>query len=122
MPRHIACLSYDFDTWSGFAARGMTTPTPISRGEFGVVVQARGHALHDAGRLLAARLGGSDDFRLGQAQFVAPALDVQPGGPALPPAGQSGGVQAQRCQQVPENLIGNRLARLRALLLLYWFT
>ncbi|MGY4801298.1 polysaccharide deacetylase family protein [Teichococcus aerofrigidensis] len=37
MPRHIACLSYDFDTWSGFAARGMTTPTPISRGEFGVV-------------------------------------------------------------------------------------
>jgi len=24
MPRHIACLSFDFDTWSGFAARGMT--------------------------------------------------------------------------------------------------
>jgi peptidoglycan/xylan/chitin deacetylase (PgdA/CDA1 family) len=37
MPRHIACLSYDFDTWSGFAARGMMTPTPISRGEFGII-------------------------------------------------------------------------------------
>ena len=41
MPRHIACLSFDFDTWSGFAARGMTTPTPVSRGEFGVVGAAR---------------------------------------------------------------------------------
>ncbi len=37
MPRHIACLSYDFDTWSGFASRGMMTPTPISRGEFGII-------------------------------------------------------------------------------------
>lgn len=37
MPRHIACLSYDFDTWSGFAARGLLTPTPISRGEFGII-------------------------------------------------------------------------------------
>jgi peptidoglycan/xylan/chitin deacetylase (PgdA/CDA1 family) len=41
VPRHIACLSYDFDTWSGFASRGMVTPTPISRGEFGVVGAAR---------------------------------------------------------------------------------
>jgi peptidoglycan/xylan/chitin deacetylase (PgdA/CDA1 family) len=37
LPRHIACLSYDFDTWSGFASRGMLTPTPISRGEFGII-------------------------------------------------------------------------------------
>ncbi|MFC3229557.1 polysaccharide deacetylase [Marinibaculum pumilum] len=37
MPRHIACLTFDFDTWSSFAVRGMTTPTPISRGEFGLV-------------------------------------------------------------------------------------
>ncbi|MCI0755846.1 polysaccharide deacetylase family protein [Teichococcus vastitatis] len=41
MPRHIACLSYDFDTWSGFASRGLTTPTPVSRGEFGIVGAAR---------------------------------------------------------------------------------
>lgn len=41
MPRHIACLSFDFDTWSGFAARGLTTPTPISRGEFGVIGAGR---------------------------------------------------------------------------------
>jgi peptidoglycan/xylan/chitin deacetylase (PgdA/CDA1 family) len=34
---HIACLTFDFDVWSGFAARGLTTPTPISRGEFGLV-------------------------------------------------------------------------------------
>ncbi len=34
---YVACLTFDFDVWSGFAARGMTTPTPISRGEFGLV-------------------------------------------------------------------------------------
>ena len=37
MPRHIVCLTFDFDTQSGFIARGMTTPTPLSRGEFGVI-------------------------------------------------------------------------------------
>lgn len=37
MPRHIVCLTFDFDAMSGFIARGMTTPTPISRGEFGLV-------------------------------------------------------------------------------------
>ena len=35
MSRHIVCLSFDFDAMSGFIARGMTSPTPISRGEFG---------------------------------------------------------------------------------------
>jgi peptidoglycan/xylan/chitin deacetylase (PgdA/CDA1 family) len=37
VPRHIVCLTFDFDTQSGFIARGMTTPTPPSRGEFGLV-------------------------------------------------------------------------------------
>ena len=37
MSRHIVCLTFDFDTQSGFIARGMTTPTPLSRGEFGLV-------------------------------------------------------------------------------------
>jgi len=37
MPRHIVCLTFDFDALSGFIARGLTSPTPISRGEFGVV-------------------------------------------------------------------------------------
>jgi peptidoglycan/xylan/chitin deacetylase (PgdA/CDA1 family) len=41
MPRHLVCLTFDFDALSGFIARGMTTPTPISRGEFGVVASAR---------------------------------------------------------------------------------
>ena len=37
MARHIVCLTFDFDAMSGFIARGLTTPTMISRGEFGVV-------------------------------------------------------------------------------------
>ena len=50
MPRHIVCLSYDFDTQSGFIARGMTSPTPLSRGEFGALASQRIlHFLHGAG-------------------------------------------------------------------------
>ncbi len=41
MPRHIVCLTFDFDTMSGFIARGLTTPTPLSRGEFGARASAR---------------------------------------------------------------------------------
>src|SRR5262250_1675104 len=41
MPRHIVCLSFDFDTMSGFIARGLTTPTPLSRGEFGARASTR---------------------------------------------------------------------------------
>jgi peptidoglycan/xylan/chitin deacetylase (PgdA/CDA1 family) len=37
MTRHTVCLSFDFDALSGWIARGMTSPTPISRGEFGIV-------------------------------------------------------------------------------------
>ena len=37
MARHIACLTFDFDAVSGFITQGLHTPTPISRGEFGVV-------------------------------------------------------------------------------------
>ena len=37
MTRHIVCLTFDFDTASGFVARDLTTPTPLSRGEFGRV-------------------------------------------------------------------------------------
>jgi len=35
--RSIACLTFDFDAISMWMARGMVTPTPVSRGEFGVV-------------------------------------------------------------------------------------
>ena len=38
MARHIVCLTFDFDAMSGFIARGMTSPTPLSRGEFGADV------------------------------------------------------------------------------------
>jgi peptidoglycan/xylan/chitin deacetylase (PgdA/CDA1 family) len=35
MARSIVCLTFDFDAMSGWIARGMTSPGPISRGEFG---------------------------------------------------------------------------------------
>ena len=41
MTRHIVCLTFDFDAVSSWIARGLTTPTPISRGEFGVIGAAR---------------------------------------------------------------------------------
>ena len=41
MPRHLVCLTFDFDTHSGFIARGLTTPTPLSRGEFGALGSRR---------------------------------------------------------------------------------
>jgi len=41
MTRLLVCLTFDFDAMSGFISRGMTTPTPISRGEFGVVASGR---------------------------------------------------------------------------------
>lgn len=34
---HAVCLTFDFDAISTWIARGMVTPTPVSRGEFGVV-------------------------------------------------------------------------------------
>jgi peptidoglycan/xylan/chitin deacetylase (PgdA/CDA1 family) len=41
VPRHIVCLTFDFDTMSGFIAPGLTTPTPLSRGEFGARASTR---------------------------------------------------------------------------------
>jgi peptidoglycan/xylan/chitin deacetylase (PgdA/CDA1 family) len=41
MPRHIVCLTFDHDHMSGFIARGLTTPTYISRGEYDMVVIPR---------------------------------------------------------------------------------
>jgi len=35
MRRHIVCLTFDFDAVSGFIARGQTSPSWMSRGEFG---------------------------------------------------------------------------------------
>src|SRR5262249_48141472 len=53
VPRHIVCLTFDFDTQSGFIARGMTTPTPLSRGEFGLIGARRILALLKAHGLRA---------------------------------------------------------------------
>ena len=38
--RHIVCLTFDFDAISGFIARGQTSPSWISRGEYGPRVGA----------------------------------------------------------------------------------
>ena len=54
MPRHIVCLTFDFDTQSGFIARGMTTPTPLSRGEFGAL--ARGASSRSSSRAASSDL------------------------------------------------------------------
>jgi peptidoglycan/xylan/chitin deacetylase (PgdA/CDA1 family) len=37
----IATISFDFDAMSGFISRGLTSPTPISRGQFGPMASAR---------------------------------------------------------------------------------
>jgi peptidoglycan/xylan/chitin deacetylase (PgdA/CDA1 family) len=37
MARYLVCLTFDFDALSLWIARTMTTPTPISQGEFGAV-------------------------------------------------------------------------------------
>jgi peptidoglycan/xylan/chitin deacetylase (PgdA/CDA1 family) len=39
--RLIACVTFDFDAMSGMVARGLTSPTPVSRGEFGAVALPR---------------------------------------------------------------------------------
>ena len=41
MARHLVCLTFDFDSISLWMALGQTSPTPISRGEFGVVAADR---------------------------------------------------------------------------------
>ncbi len=41
MKRHIVCLTFDHDHLSGFIARGLTSPTAISRGEYDMVVIPR---------------------------------------------------------------------------------
>ena len=47
-PRHLVCLTFDFDALSLWIARGMLTPTPISQGEFGAVGAERILALLEA--------------------------------------------------------------------------
>ncbi|MEO5784372.1 MAG: polysaccharide deacetylase [Casimicrobiaceae bacterium] len=41
MSRHLVCITFDFDAMSGMIARGLTTPTPVSRGEFGATAVPR---------------------------------------------------------------------------------
>jgi peptidoglycan-N-acetylglucosamine deacetylase len=52
--KYLVCITFDFDAMSGFIARGMVSPTPISRGEFGVVAVPRILKLLDEYRVPAS--------------------------------------------------------------------
>ncbi len=41
MPEHLVCLTFDHDTASANIARGLVTPTMISRGDFGIPATER---------------------------------------------------------------------------------
>ena len=41
MPKHLVCLTFDHDNTSPFISREMTSPTAISRGDFGMVASDR---------------------------------------------------------------------------------
>ena len=41
MPKHLVCLTFDHDNTSPFISREMTSPTPLSRGDFGMVASDR---------------------------------------------------------------------------------
>jgi peptidoglycan/xylan/chitin deacetylase (PgdA/CDA1 family) len=41
MNDYLVCLTFDFDAMTGLVARGLTSPTPVSRGEFGAVAVDR---------------------------------------------------------------------------------
>ncbi|GGM69746.1 polysaccharide deacetylase [Dactylosporangium sucinum] len=41
MSRHLVCLTFDFDTTSLFTASGLTSPSALSRGEFGALASRR---------------------------------------------------------------------------------
>ena len=67
--------------------------------------------------------GGLDDPVLGQPEIIAPTAHMGPGWPALPLGGEDAvRIKAQRGQQLCEKMIKIDLARLRILLLLYWFS
>ena len=58
-----------------------------------------------------------------QPEIIYPAAHMGAGGPALPPGRQGSiGGKAQRREQFCEEPIKFGLARMRFLLLLYWFT
>ena len=48
MGEHLVCLTFDFDAMSGMVAKGLKSPTAISRGEFGAVAVDRILALLEA--------------------------------------------------------------------------
>ena len=77
MARHIVCLTFDHDHLSGFIARGLTSPTAISRG-------AKAHVAFDVARAAyRARQPWLSGERLDEA--VARALATDTARPAEAP-------------------------------------
>ena len=119
MPRHIVCLTFDFDTQSGFIARGMTTPTPLSRGEFGAIGVAadsrfpqgarhQGDLVHSRlyHRELAAGMRGRGR---GRARSRAPQLGAYSARDAEPRGGGGRSRARQRGHRALERAQGARL-------------
>ena len=98
MPRHIVCLTFDFDVVSIPIARGQTTPTALSRGEFGLVGADRLLDLLAARGLPATWLSRATPWkvfrRLARA-FTRPAMKL---------ATMAGPIDSRRpCQQRKKN-------------------
>ena len=67
-------LTFDLDAMSGWVSRGMTTPTPISRGEFGIVGAGAGYwrcsTSMTSGATWFRSRGGHPDLPRGRRQVV----------------------------------------------------
>ena len=81
MPRHIVCLTFDHDHMSGFIARGQTTPTYISRGEYdmalaGWVADNPDPAEFYESLLSSAQVSTRDQYLSNLARWRKPEMDA----------------------------------------------
>ena len=110
MSEYLVCLTFDFDAMTGLVARGLTTPTPVSRGEFGAIAVDRILPLLERHRIPASWFAVVDedeaevpDLLPADAEEAAPLLEagemldvgdildaVETRGAAAPPAGFTG--------------------------------
>ena len=109
MSRHIVCLTFDHDHLSGFIARGLTTPTAISRGEYDVVVIPRLVALlgryaikatfFTPGHTIDSTPAGGHALCRGRPRACPSRLDPSPARLAVARGGRRGDRPRQRIDQ-----------------------
>ena len=119
MPRHIVCLTFDHDHMSGFIARGLTTPTYISRGEYDIVVIPRLVALlarydikatfFTPGHTIDSTPAGGDALRRGRPRARPSRLDPPPAGQPVARGGGRGDRPRQRLDQARQRPARARL-------------